>query len=145
MKKWEEVEYSEIQGFEGYEFHEELSNGQIAAVYFQRVDVDCYNCAFCIMDNIEQCEKWCSGDTEFHKINGRCGLEGLVRAYRLIRWFIENRLPSGYKLYVHGEGKRRKAYRYLMRLGFKIDFETQQETSYVFKKDNDLDELNFAW
>ena len=134
MKAWETVEMRDYFGCDTYSYFEELSNGQVLAVYFQEVDYFVFNCAICIMDNKEECVDWCGGEISKHKINGRCGLEGLVVAFRLLKWFIENRLPEGFRLKIHGEGKRGRAYKYVERLGFKVQSKTSEDVTYVFEK-----------
>lgn len=133
MKAWENVEKREHFGCDTYSYFEELSNGQILAVYFQEVDYFTFNCAICIMDSKEDCVKWCGGETDKHDINGRCGLEGLALAYRILKWFIQNRLPEYYKLRIHGVGKRGRAYKYVERLGFKQTVKTSEDSVYVFE------------
>lgn len=134
MKKWEEVGLTSVPGGYAYEFYEELSSNQVMGVYFQKLDEELFNCAVCIMNNKQECQDWCSGDRKNHNINGKCGLEGLSKAYKLIKWFIENRLPENAELQVHGTGKRGRAYKYLTRLGFEIVKNNMEESLYVYEK-----------
>lgn len=129
--RWESVKPINTYGIDTYCFYEKLSNGQVLGVYFQH---DCekeFNCAVTIQDSKEECDVW-KGQGDIIKITGRCGIEGLIQAYRIIKWFITNRLPNDFELRIHGYDKRGSAYRYLTRLGFKVD--VKEVSSYLFEK-----------
>ena len=128
--KWENIEPVDMFGVNTYCYYEDLSNGQVLGVYFQHDCEDIFNCAVTIQDSIAKCDEWlCIGGID--EITGRCGIEGLVRAYRIIKWFIEHRLPDNCRVIVQGYDKKGSAYRYLTRLGFEIDV---HEMFYSFFK-----------
>lgn len=137
MRKWEEVEVGEdLYGRLSYTYYEELSNGQYLCMQFQLIADHLFNCALCIMDTKDECDMWMCRIITEDNINGKCGLEGLSKAYKLIKWFIDNKLKDGQFLKVHGYNKRGKAYRYLQRLGFHVDYTTEDESNYVYEKQN---------
>ena len=115
---WEEVKPVTDQGFHAYKFHEKLSNGQIVGVYFHLIEYDSFNVAVVIGENVQECEDWIRANGEGRQLSGRCGLEGLAVALKLILWFANNRLTKGDKLVANGVGKRARAYKFLTRYGF---------------------------
>jgi hypothetical protein len=136
MKKWEEVDGVMDRGYTAYKFHEPLSSGQVVGVYFHLTRSDMFNLAVTIQDSKEKCDAWLdSGDTS--KETGKCGLEGLATSYRLLKWFITNRLEDGYKIKINGYNKRGRAYKFVERLGFKLQYNEYMDLEdriYVFQK-----------
>lgn len=113
-------------------YHHELSNGQVLGIYFHRISSSMYNCAVTIRDTEQDCINW----LDYPSMNistGKCGLEGLVVAYRVLRWFINNKIHKGMSIRVHGTGKRGRAYQYLERLGFRACYKGQEDSLYVFE------------
>lgn len=134
MQKWEQVELNRRYGcFDSYDFYEELSNGQVLGVFVQKTGESSFNFAVCIQDTKELCEDWGKTGGDGY-LTGKCGLEGLAKAFRLLKWFIENRLPEGSEIQVHGWGRNGKVWRAVKRLGFETSYTQESESLYVFFK-----------
>jgi hypothetical protein len=134
VKIWEDVKSYELCGMETFTYFQQLSNGQHIGAFFQQYDEKDYNFAICIAEHPMQIDLWARGELILEKNNGNCGLEGLVYASKLLKWFIENKLPEDSKIKVHGEGQKGRAYKYLERIGFRRTTKIGADYYYVYKK-----------
>ena len=124
------VQLSDIKGRVMYKYQYQLSNGQWATIAFERLCDDgfllydkydmTYNVMFSICDDQQMFEQEVKNPTEDFDIikTGKCGLEGLVWACKMIKWFIDNKLKKDETLAVVGFDQRGRVYKYLNRYGF---------------------------
>ena len=133
----EEQEYDEAQ----YTliFTHELSNGQFLSVAFIENDFYTYNISLNIANTFGYSRLWHFVGSPDDETTGTCGLEGLKKAFKLVKWFAHEILPDGHSLTIYSEGKRTKAYRFLKRIGFDEKFTakgTELGTIGIFEYEN---------
>ncbi|OCZ54320.1 hypothetical protein [Dehalobacter sp. TeCB1] len=108
-----------------YRIHERLSNGQFMNLYFSKhchsSGIHIWNVGLYISSNTREANNFWLGKKVPAKITGRCGIEGLKKAFDFIMEFAQS-LGIKDELHVGWEDDRRKyAYRYLLKRGFLVD------------------------
>lgn len=110
--------------------YKKLSNGQTAIIAFNKNwmheigNGNDYSVAFAIANKKKVLKQWIDGsgygDLDM-TTTGSCGVEGLLWAYEMIKYFIENRLYKDDRIIVFGSDARRfRIYQHFLtrRLGF---------------------------
>ncbi len=106
--------------------HEILSNGQHLNLYFRKFNSDesgvgVWKIGLCISNTRKEANKWWAGKSIRkidNKLTGKCGLEGLKKALFYILELCKCLIWDEIQISWNDE-KRKRAYKYLLRYGFK--------------------------
>lgn len=122
-----------------FRYCEKLSNGQLLNVYFWRLKavvfdehVFVWNVGVVISKNRKEANHWFLRDSKKKKeiSTGDCGLEGLKMAKDLILEFQHQLKQNEYLFVAHSDEKRKRAYKWLLRYGFKEFFKGDEFHNY---------------
>ena len=119
-------------------FYHELSNGQVLSLAFSEVDFLTLNASVVIANTHGYARLWHFIAEPNDEVTGKCGLEGLRKAFKLLKWFTQNILPDSHSIEIYSEGKKAKAYKYLKRIGFDEKFSTNEVSIFEFAKDGEI-------
>lgn len=133
--------------------HYVLSNGQVLGVYKKRIEVrypyepkenyTIWNVGVVIAKTRRQCNDWyMKRDNKRkrkirYKSTGKVGLEGLNIAFSSIKSLVEDIKDGEYIAINFADEKRKRAYKYLERLGFYLG-EYDYEDCYVYYKQKSM-------
>lgn len=114
-------------------FYHELSNGQTLSIAFDENDVFDYGISVNIAETFGESRLWHFLGGSEENSTGTCGLEGLRKAFKLIKWFSYEILPECHTLTIYSQGKRARAYKFLERIGFIKTFSTKETEIAIYK------------